>query len=255
MNATIKEKNFNIKKLYNNEYNKQIAILDLKKFNYLEWIESTHNNINKIINICKHVLYLNCQINCIIELNDLPPNLNTLNCSFNQLIHLNNLPPKLKRLICHDNNIIELNNLPTNLEYLDCSMNPIKSLDNLPFTLISLVCGNDELNNLDFLPDSIKYLEIKNKYAPYLKFDVILENLPIGLLSFICNDFVLENVIYDRKIWKVCKYFELNKLEKIKYIQPKPLMIKDVFTLNHYICNKCNELNINCCCYMFVDED
>ena len=241
MKAIIKEKNYNITKLYYNcQPNIDNVILDLNKFKYLQWIECNYSKVVKMTNICKFVVYIICKSNNITELYDLPSNLNTFNCSYNKITCLDKLPIGLKKLICSENRVSQLNNLPNDLEYLDCSYNPIKDLDNLPLGLIELVCGNKELNNLDYLPDSLKYLKI-NIYSKNLK----LDDLPTGLINVFCCKYLLQRTIIDKNIWKVVS----KGLEKKKFIQYDPITFSPIATnLIDGDCENCNGLLVNCIC-------
>ncbi len=58
--------------------------------------------------------------------------LKKLNCSLNRISSLDNLPNSLIELYCNDNNITNLDNLPNKLKILDCSRNNIRNLNNLP---------------------------------------------------------------------------------------------------------------------------
>lgn len=169
------------KLLYNGEPNVKGAILDLKIFKHINWLECTNSNLGSIININKNVIYIRCDLNNITGFDNLPDKLNTLICSNNKITNLDNLPEKLKKLICSNNKITNLDNLPHNLEYLDCIHNNIQKIDNLPWNIKELVI---ELNNhysLDYLPESLRVLTLHNKYITCVNREINLENLPVLL--------------------------------------------------------------------------
>jgi len=68
----------------------------------------------------------------------------------------------LKKLDCYLNNLTSLPNLPNTLEELYCYNNSLTSLPNLPKTLKELWCSNNQLTSLPILPDTLKYLVSRN---------------------------------------------------------------------------------------------
>lgn len=104
---------------------KIVGLLDLSKF--------------------KHLTKINCSINKIIEIINLPSTLRVLDCSLNKITELINLPHDLNELNCEGNNITEIKNLSKSLTLLNCSGNKIKILNknNLPSGLKILKCYNN----------------------------------------------------------------------------------------------------------------
>jgi len=94
-------------------------------------------------------------------------NLEVLNCYVNQLTTLPELPDTLEKLYCFNNQLTNLPNLPGTLEYLDCSNNILTSLPNLPKRLKDLSCSNNQLTTLPKLPSILRYLvSMGNKVLP-----------------------------------------------------------------------------------------
>jgi len=215
MYAKISSKNhINIRNFcYNGEPNIKGTILDLKIFQFINWLECSNSNLGSIINVNKNVIYIDCTYNFITELNNLPEKLNTLNCSNNSITELNDLPEKLKKLICSNNKITELNNLPSNLEYLDCSNNNIQKLDNLPLNIKDLVIGLNMIDNFDYLPESLKVLVFHDKYGLWKEKELNLENFPISLeiIHFDTNNIL--KIIGNTTNWE----FKKNHITRKKY--------------------------------------
>ena len=68
------------------------------------------------------------------------------------------IPFNTKILNCYMNNIDNLDNLPQSLTELYCGNNDISSLDNLPQLLKELHCYSNKIVQLDNLHQSLKYL-------------------------------------------------------------------------------------------------
>ena len=217
MYAKISQKiNTSIQKFYYNEkLNEMGAILDLKKFKYINWLECYDSNLGSIININKNIIYINCSINSILVLDNLPEKLNTLNCSGNKITNLDNLPEKLKKLICSNNKITNLDNLPPNLEYLDCVGNNIQKLDNLSWNIKELVVGFNEPYTLDYLPESLKIIVFCDVYNNWRKKELNLKNLPVSLEIIHFNTNELPKIIGNISNWEFKKNHIINK----KYIE------------------------------------
>ena len=253
MKVIIKEKNYNITKLYYNKSNTTDSILelDLGKFKYLQYIECKKSYLSKITNLCKYVTYLDCRNNCINELDNLPNFMNTLYCSSNKLKCLDNLPEKLIKLVCAYNKITCLNNLPNELKYLDCSYCYIINLENLPIGLKELICSCDKITNLDFLPESIIRLTIYGYNNNNFSLD--LENLPKSIDFINLSYSIISNLYVNKTIWHITNDYYDIKLEKNKNlnINPKPITFcpyPSEFGSNE-ICNRCKNIIINCKCY------
>ena len=69
--------------------------------------------------------------------------LQKLDCSINQLTQLDNLPSSLKTLSCSFNHLTQLDNLSSSLLVLYCDNNQLTHLDNLPLFLNTLNCSNN----------------------------------------------------------------------------------------------------------------
>ena len=151
------------------------------KLKYLEILKINNNkltNIDFIDKSNKSLTTLECSLNEIKNLDNLPENIQVIKCIKNEILHLDNLPQKLKKLLCSYNKIKILDNLPVGLEELDCSYNNIMTIDYLPSSLVKLdISGNTDINNLDNLPTSLKFLTGGNSCVNKLN------NLPTNLLK------------------------------------------------------------------------
>lgn len=109
----------------------------------------------------------------LIELPQLPDNIQWLIINNNPIHELTNIPSALKRLECKYTNIHELRDLPSTLQYLICvGCDKLENIDNLPDTIRKLdlsYCSN--LQNFDRLPQELrelKMIQTKNiQYIPY----------------------------------------------------------------------------------------
>lgn len=139
-----------------NEYNNSYSCSDTNTFvnEYNSFLEKIieHNNLEKqtidyINSLPTDIEELNIAFKNLSELPDLSKftKLKKLNCSLNNINILNNLPIGLTELYCSDNNITELNNLPNTLIILDCSRNNLTNLNGLPNSLQTLFCDGNML--------------------------------------------------------------------------------------------------------------
>jgi hypothetical protein len=104
---------------------------------------------------------LNCSVNKLTSLPELPTNLKELICYNNKLTSLPKLPNTLVNLDCDKNNIKELPELPESLEILSCMRNDIKHLPKLPKNLKDLTCIYTKLEDLPKLPENMMFCDIR----------------------------------------------------------------------------------------------
>lgn len=188
--------------------NFQLPNLEVLKINSNK-LQSLKNKIPHV----KNLLILECADNKLHDLNLLSEynKLSKLNCGINQIKKLDNLPPEIKILKCPHNLITNLDNLPSSIEILDCSYNKLTKFDFLPCSLIKLNCSNNPITNLDNLPFSIQTLIINS--TPITQ----INNLPYRLKNLI---FVKGNE-FNNKINNLP-----TNLEKIIIINDKLNMVK-----------------------------
>jgi len=113
---------------------------------------------------------LDVSFNNLVELPDLPPNLERLFCSHNRLIRLPLLPSKLKTLSCNNNVLVELPPLPRSLLSISCDVNQLTLLPELPINLRMLNCSQNPITRLPRLPESLEFLYISYTRIAVLPF-------------------------------------------------------------------------------------
>lgn len=119
--------------------------------------------------------------NSVVNINELPPNLEDLDLRLNQLTSLPPLPNTLEDLDCSVNAITSLPTLPASLKELNCTSNQIGSLPALPQALNSLYCSINPLTSLPSLPASLTRLGcVANSLT-------VLPTLPPALFSMDCS--------------------------------------------------------------------
>jgi uncharacterized repeat protein (TIGR01451 family) len=127
--------------------------------------------INSLVGIqfFKNLTTINCRLNQLTSLPELPSTVEVLECSNNELTSLPKLSNSLNSLSCSDNLITSLPELPNSLTYLSCSFNLLPILPKLPITLKFLIIGNNQLTSLQELPSGLQDLSCNNN---------LLTNLP-----------------------------------------------------------------------------
>lgn len=116
----------------------------------------------------------------ITGLQNVPDDLKSLSCSQQLLIELENLPPSLETLNIHNNYLKTLDlDRCKKLKVLNISHNHVDKIENMPASLEELYCDNNEIKLLDLRPvQQLRVLHISNNKA------VIIENLPPSLVDF-----------------------------------------------------------------------
>ena len=109
-----------------------------------------------------NLVYLDCALNQLISLPELPYSLLYLNCHHNQITSLPALPKSLESLYCERNQLRTLPALPKSLKNLDCQHNQLISLPALPKILISVNCERNQLISLPELPESLEYFDCQH---------------------------------------------------------------------------------------------
>lgn len=113
---------------------------------------------------------LDLAFNRLVELPELPPNLERLFCDHNRLRSLPLLPPKLISLRCNNNNLVELSPLPNSLLSIDCNNNQLTVLPALPNKLRMLSCSGNPITRLPKLPETLEVLDIMFTHITVLPF-------------------------------------------------------------------------------------
>lgn len=153
----------------------------IQYFDNLTNLIVTRNMIDTLPLLPSGLLYLDCDVNELIQLPILPSGLKMLNCSHNKLHNLPILPVNLDVLICKFNYLDSLTSLPISLTQLHCSDNQITQIPTLPTNLQSLNCSYNKLITLPILPSNLKFLNVS--------FNTLngLGILPASLQSLYCN--------------------------------------------------------------------
>ena len=153
---------------------------------YIQLLTSTKTNNDLKMLMINSILMLDCSQNQLLELPELPPNLQILDCSHNQLISIpDSLPPTLQKLDCYNNQLSKLpETMPPTLKLLDCSNNPLLDLpETLPLALHTLYCSNNQLHKL---PDSLP-LALHTLYCSNNQLIQLPETLPPALQELDCH--------------------------------------------------------------------
>jgi Leucine-rich repeat (LRR) protein len=192
-----------MKLIENNVSNDMLTYIpSLDRFNNLEILNCSNNQITKLLPLprklkqlyCSNnqlttlpaipntLLELSCANNQLTRLPTLPNTLIELNCSDNRLTTLPPLPFKLKNLYCFNNQLTTLPSLPNKLRKLICDRNKLNILPILPNTLLELNCANNQLTKLPQLPNTLEILICDNNQL------TTLPALPNTLLEFSCSN-------------------------------------------------------------------
>jgi uncharacterized repeat protein (TIGR01451 family) len=126
----------------------------------IKFLDCSKNNLGSFNSLPDSIIYLFCQYNQLTHLPAIPNNLISLKCSRNQLTSIPALPSALIELFCDSNLISSLPVLPTKLSRLKCDHNLLQSLPALPSELLTLHANNNALTSIPVLPDSILALNI-----------------------------------------------------------------------------------------------
>jgi hypothetical protein len=129
----------------------------------------------------KNLKYLNCWMNKLTHLPNLPLGLTHLICDQNELTSLPTLPVGLKFLHCPGNMITHLPTLPTTLGQLYCNQNRLTTLPALPTSMTILVCDQNQLKTLPTLPINLEYLHCTSNQL------TCLPTLPASLTELQCG--------------------------------------------------------------------
>jgi Leucine-rich repeat (LRR) protein len=152
--------------------NKNLTYIpSLERFFQLKVLDCSINQITHLDNLPNTLKELYCIYNKITQFDNLPNSLEILYCNNNQITQLDNLPNKLKELYCNNNQITQLNNIPNTLKELNCSYNQITQLDNIPNTLKELNCSYNQITQLDNLPHTLKELYCSSNPIPSFELD------------------------------------------------------------------------------------
>ena len=150
------------------------SILSTKGFRFISRIEFTKpGEITTLSNIPKEVRVLSCPDQLLVELANLPPELETLNVEGNDIHTLDlGVFSKLKVLNINDNRIDTLGELPATLEELYANRNGIQILDLKHATKLTIlhVVGNDMTRLLHVPPSMV---------------DLVLEDNPLVSIQYV----------------------------------------------------------------------
>jgi hypothetical protein len=116
----------------------------------------------------------------ITGLQNVPDDLTSLSCSQQLLIELENLPPSLESLNIQNNYLKTLDlDRCKKLKVLNIINNHVNKIENMPPSLEELYCDNNDFKILDLQTvQQLRVLHISNNKA------VIIENLPPSLVDF-----------------------------------------------------------------------
>ena len=168
---------YNKYEIIKKEYNKKIS------YNVYEIYECMNKKLKSIdLLITDTIKYINCSGNEISKLDDLPRDLVFLICSYNNIISLNCLPNNLLYLCCSRNDLIELNNLPKNLRHLDFEMTQLEYIK-LPNYIEKLRCNNTFVNII-LMPNMLNYIDM------YEMTGEINVTLPYGVMNLWNNGII-----------------------------------------------------------------
>lgn len=129
------------------------------------------------------LLTLNCSLNQLTSLPDLPPGLTNLNCASNQLTSLPTLPEWLLVLSCFGNqDMSSLPNMPSGLLSLNTGGTSINLHDYVPLpeSISSLLISHSNYSDLPDLPPNLEVLDCS--YNPIGE----LPELPATITNLIC---------------------------------------------------------------------
>ncbi len=105
-----------------------------------------------------NLLNLDCEINLLSTLPNLPNTLIFLDCNMNQITILPSLPSTISGFSCFQNNLTTLPPLPNSLTHLSCGENQLTSLPTLPSLLNNLECAYNNLSGLPALPNFLQIM-------------------------------------------------------------------------------------------------
>ena len=129
-----------------------------KQLEYLQELDCSMNYLLEIVELPENLQKLDCGDNQLAVLPKLPQHLKELHCNNNYLCELPELPAQLQSLHCRNNQLPALPKLPVQLQNLYCSINHLRSLPELPAHLQKLFCGDNKLAALPELPAQLQQL-------------------------------------------------------------------------------------------------
>jgi uncharacterized repeat protein (TIGR01451 family) len=148
----------------------------------LEVLQCGGNSLTSLPTLPTSLKLLDCSGNNLPSLPSLPGSISVLFCQGNSLSSLPTLPSALTTIICSMNNLISLPSLPSSITDLYCDNNLLTSLPSLPSSLLLLHCDGNKLTSLPALPGSLKYL-----YC-YRNNLTSIPTLPSSLKSLLCEN-------------------------------------------------------------------
>ena len=145
-----------------NQYNDTLDKYDLTTVSILD-CACCYQPLTSLPDLSSFILLTNldCSMNQLTWLPELPPNLIYLKCNNNKLWWLPELPQSLNLLNCCNNFLDCLPKLPKKLRYLDCAYNVLIELPDIPVCLKSLTCGGNFLHEIELYTIKINQCNAK----------------------------------------------------------------------------------------------
>jgi len=172
-------------------------IQDIPNYDKITYIDCSMNQLIYLPDLPSTLTTLYCSLNWLSSLPDLPSTLTYLDCSYNKLSSLPDLPSTLTNLDCSNNQLSSLSDLPSTLQILYCSCNLLSSLHDLPSTLKELICYNNQLSYLPDLPSTLTHLDCYNNQ--FIKKDQYQESIINNIMGIVpwtkSKEYFLNNLI------------------------------------------------------------
>ena len=187
--------------IINLSYKGLTKLPDLSRFENLETLYCSHNELTSLPPLNNTLKVLVCSNNQLTSLPDLN-NLRELYCRCNQLTSL----PKLNNLIkldCAYNKLTYLSPLNDELLYLYCNNNQLAVLSPLNNSLKELDCKYNKLTSLPYLNNKLKWLNCFNN--------------PLYFPKTIYQDFQ-NNIVYLMNITKILKINKWNHFREFYFL-------------------------------------
>jgi hypothetical protein len=127
--------------------------------------------ITNLFNIPETVKILHCEEHLLVEISNLPQDIEEINFSNNSIQKFDaNQLHKLTQLNLSDNELSELKNLPDSLEFLNVENNQLKQLAlETAQNLKHLICSNNPILVLQRVPPSLTKIEMENN--PFIEIE------------------------------------------------------------------------------------
>ncbi len=221
----------------------------IEHFTSLSHLECSLNNLSTLPQLPNSLQYLWCRQNPLTSISSFPSGLITLNVGANWLTSLPSLPPSLKYFRCDGNNqLASMPPLPPLLDSFSCANCSLTTIPALPNNLTFFECnGNWMLSSLPTLPQTLQHLNCNNTGQTSLpvlpgtlmtldcawNLLISLPSLPNSLSYLACGYNNLQTLpsLPNSLSWLSCQYNELTSLPQL----PPALQVMDCDS-NHISC-------------------